>query len=626
MGFEQDPYVKDYCKRKSHLSQDSINKYKFILKQFSEVNGESIETIINNCLEDQESRIEGNRIIEFSPNSPTSCVNKYLNNFEDHFIEKGNSQSSVNDKIKSIRTFLRFYDVKLPNWSKKTDDRKKWYPLSKEDLRFIISISENYDKAILTFMLSSGVRRLDVINFTIGDFMEATKEYHDFVDVDEFIDNAPDDMIGYWDFIPHKNKRLGIPCKTFNSRESSNLILQHLRRVKNVYMPNKNKKDGLSLKLEKSDALFGSREKHFKGHLSKSGLSQKVDSKYSRFKEWKIKQIDEKIKEGKIAKDDRDKEIDKITKLSCHDLRKYFINTIDSYSLLSSERSKLIMEGHKSKIPTDPNYIAKEKDELKEGYENALPYLTIMDGVNVKLEKETMALKAEINELQEQLKAKDEQISNMDKKHREENEELKQENELLQKKVDYQQIKQIELENRLVNVEKNVPNLYNTDPDHVNFATALNIDVEVAVDTLIQTYYEMDYRTPLADKIKTLSPMELIVLKDMTYELALEDDNPTEDYGEIEPLIKKAFLMMENKPEIKENIIRYHNRESIKEAKQEKYHKILYEKLKSMGLWDEDEIVELCDKISFNFILNLNKYSLEEINDALVLEDIEKYL
>ena len=83
---------------------------------------------------------------------------------------------------------------------------------------------------------------------------------------------------------------------------------------------------------------------------------------------------------------------------------------------------------------------------------------------------------------------------------------------------------------------------------------------------------------------------------------------------------------MENKPEIKENIIRYHNRESIKEAKQEKYHKILYEKLKSMGLWDEDEIVELCDKISFNFILNLNKYSLEEINGALVLEDIEKYL
>ena len=599
MGFEQDPYVKDYCKRKSHLSQDSINKYKFILKQFSEVNGESIETIINNCLEDQESRIEGNRIIEFSPNSPTSCVNKYLNNFEDHFIEKGNSQSSVNDKIKSIRTFLRFYDVKLPNWSKKTDDRKKWYPLSKEDLRFIISISENYDKAILTFMLSSGVRRLDVINFTIGDFMEATKEYHDFVDVDEFIDNAPDDMIGYWDFIPHKNKRLGIPCKTFNSRESSNLILQHLRRVKNVYMPNKNKKDGLNLKLEKSDALFGSREKHFKGHLSKSGLSQKVDSKYSRFKEWKIKQIDEKIKEGKLAKVDRDKEIDKITKLSCHDLRKYFINTIDSYSQLSSERSKLIMEGHKSKIPTDPNYIAKEKEELKEGYENALPYLTIMDGVNVKLEKETLELKAQITELKEQLKAKDEQISDMDKRNR-------------------------DFEDRLTTVENSFPDLHNILTEHLPDEVQ-NIELKAIILELIDKYKEEDSPKVIAKKIKTFENDDLLALKQITCDLAKGEEKQPGTVEDMDSLIAKAVLLMEIKPELKDKIIKEHEN-SPNGSPLTEFYDILFAKLKSMELGEEDVVEKLCEEITNNFLPIFLQSPMEEITEDLVMKEIEKYL
>ena len=81
-----------------------------------------------------------------------------------------------------------------------------------------------------------------------------------FVELEDFIENAPSDMIGYWKFHPHKTQRFNIECQTFNDPESSNLILQNLRKLKNEYYPRKNRKNGLDLKPSKDDALFGSKK------------------------------------------------------------------------------------------------------------------------------------------------------------------------------------------------------------------------------------------------------------------------------------------------------------------------------------------------------------------------------
>ena len=42
--------------------------------------------------------------------------------------------------------------------------------------------------------------------------MENTSDYHNFIDVNDFIDNAPDDMIGTWEFHPHKTERFDLKC------------------------------------------------------------------------------------------------------------------------------------------------------------------------------------------------------------------------------------------------------------------------------------------------------------------------------------------------------------------------------------------------------------------------------
>ena len=54
--------------------------------------------------------------------------------------------------------------------------------------------------ALGNFLTSTGMKIGDVASLTIGDFMKATFEYHDFINVEDFIDNAPKDMIGKWVF------------------------------------------------------------------------------------------------------------------------------------------------------------------------------------------------------------------------------------------------------------------------------------------------------------------------------------------------------------------------------------------------------------------------------------------
>lgn len=51
--------------------------------------------------------------------------------------------------------------------------------------------------------------------------MRATADYHNFVDVEEFIDNAHDDMIAQWVFEPQKTRKHHVKCITFNSAHTS---------------------------------------------------------------------------------------------------------------------------------------------------------------------------------------------------------------------------------------------------------------------------------------------------------------------------------------------------------------------------------------------------------------------
>lgn len=252
--------------------------------------------------------------------------------------------------------------------------------------------------------------------------MEATKDYHNFVDVNDFIDNAPQGMIGTWYFHPQKTRKFEVPCLTFNDPETSNLILQHLRKIKNEYTPYAKKKYDYDKVMLKSDALFGSQKSKYIEPLHPNPTGTQFWKKNQKLREWRILKIKEAIANGEIAAEDYDKEISKIPKFHAHACRKYFESTIAKNC--GNLRICTLMEGHVSPIKTDSSYIKQDIEDVKEHYLAAIPDLslentetkTYTSEVRREMEAKIETLTQQNKELESKVQNKDDTIDNMEER------------------------------------------------------------------------------------------------------------------------------------------------------------------------------------------------------------------
>ena len=376
---EDDVMFKDYLSE--GLSDESIRRYSRELNKFCKFINMSFKDFIDECKGEQDivleeeisvknsegKKVTKKKVTHYDVDSIDSFIKKSLEGYVDYCKDRGNMNSTINDGMIVLRTFLAFHNLKLPKWKPLPNDRQDWALLEKEDFNFIMNDSSLVHQSLITFMLSSGIR--------IGDFMEATAEYHDYVDVEEFIDNAPEDMIGYWNFNPNKTKRFGIRCKTFNSAESSNYILQNLRRIKNEYLPRKSYRIKEELKISKDYALFGSHHGRYKEHILVRSITDQFTLKNKKLHDWRVGKIKKAISEGIMAEEDFEKEVANIPKFHAHACRKYFISIISKNC--GDLRLCTLMEGHANPVKTDSSYVKKDKEDVKGAYLLALDDLTL---------------------------------------------------------------------------------------------------------------------------------------------------------------------------------------------------------------------------------------------------------
>ena len=412
----------NFIRSKPNLSEASKNQYKYVLMKFQQSTNQSIDTIINKCKSQQNKVIEKTisktineneeiiekEIIKFDVNDPDSYINLYFNAHLNYCKSENNSNVTLNHDFSLLSTFLRYYNVELPKMEKYSDDSKDWELLSKEDINYVLSDSSLTHDSLITFLIETGFRIGDATNRTIGEFMEATKEYHDYTNVDDFIDNAPQDMIGTWRIIPNKTKRFGLECITCNGPDSSNKILQNLRRIKNEYFPYAKHKYGVDLHFSKEDALFGSKNDYFKGPISPKSITDIFARKNVKLRKHRINLIKEKINNGELSEEDFENEVTKIPRFHAHACRKYYQTMIARNC--GDLRLCALMEGHTSPIKTDSSYIKKEVNEVQEVYLLALPDLSLSN-VETKtytsearreMEAKMESLKKENNELKQQ--------------------------------------------------------------------------------------------------------------------------------------------------------------------------------------------------------------------------------
>lgn len=422
----QDKLYQNFLKSRPQLAESSKENYKYALTKFCNANNLTLTEIINNCKKQQNIVIEKikqtttkdneiimeKEILEFDVNSPDSHINIYLDNHINYCKKNNNSNKSINSSIDFISTILKYYNIKLPDIKKLPEDTTKWYPLTKEDIKFIISDSTLTHETLIGALKDSGMRLRDAVDRTLADFMKGTSEYHDYVDVNEFIDNAPSGMICTLKFQPHKTKRFGLECVTFIGPETCDKILQNFRRIKNEYLPKINKQHNLNLTMSKEDALFPNQKKYFKGHNTTHNLSDLFNKKNKKLKEHRINLINQQIQNGELSEEDFKDEVEKIPKFHAHGLRKFFISTIAKNC--GNLRICAIMEGHTPPIKTDSSYVDIDVQEIKEAYMAAIPDLSL-ENVDVKLytsdvRRET---EAKIHSLENTVKEKEAEVQIM---------------------------------------------------------------------------------------------------------------------------------------------------------------------------------------------------------------------
>lgn len=440
---KEDVVYKNFITSKTNATESTIKNYEKTLKKFCKATNETLENIVSKCKNQQEKVIEkttyvgtdddGNKIVEktitrFDVNSIESYIKIYFDTYINYCKSRGNKNTSINLEVLIIKAFFKHYNIITPSHETLENDTENWNLLTKEDFNFIMSDSPLMHQILISFLKSTGMRLGDALTQTIGDFMENTSEYHNYINVEEFIDNAPSDMIGTWEFYPKKTKRHQVKCITFNDPETSNLILQYLRKLKNESIPLINKKYNENNKLSKQDPLFGSKRFYFKKAVTAHAISNMFSDKNKKFREYRIALIKEKIKNNEIAIEDFEKEVEKIPRFHAHACRKYFETMIARNC--GDLRICAILEGHTPPMSTDSSYIKIDIKDVKEAYMSALEDLSL----------ENTEVKVFTSEIRREMEAKIDS--------------LVQENESLKQQYDEKEDKFNDMEERLSTVEK----------------------------------------------------------------------------------------------------------------------------------------------------------------------------
>ena len=391
-----------------NLSNHSFKNYEYEMSRFLKCNKISFNDLITTIKAEQHHRIENNIIIEYDPNN--SLLKTYYDKYINECRNNGNKETTIQTKIRTITTVLNHCNIKTPTIKFNIVNTQQKTPLlTNKDIAYIINNHCNiHHKALICFMASSGIRRYDTQQFKIIDFLKATYKYHKTLNIDEFLNNPLHNMVGYWEFTPHKTQKNGLICKTCNSGESSNYIIESLKDRK-IAIDNYNKRNNTNIILSSNMPLFANKKSCYTEPYKLKSITKIMERKNKLFKEYKINSLTDDLKNDKISINQYDKYITNLPIFKVHNLRHYFISVLRHYTV--NRDIALIMEAHTSNIKTDKYYIGESnelfnEDTIRETYNTIEKYLTFNNNISIsetdKMKKDNEKLLNEYNNLKQE--------------------------------------------------------------------------------------------------------------------------------------------------------------------------------------------------------------------------------
>lgn len=347
--------------QRRNLSKERVKQYDTVFKELFLLLSKTPSQLLEEVKEEQQpylDKIGIPRIIAMDDRK----LNNYQFWYHKYLTDKGNAETTKEEKIKTFRTFFKEYYIGLPRtikfYSKPNRLRTSDIPTWRDIKESLIYCKNNREKAIVTLIATSGIRESDVVRFTIQDFLNATAIYHNGA-IENLLTKNPFGIVPLYDFMPIKTINQGNLCVTFNTGECSYYIFEYLK---------KRIKEGYSVNPE--DPLFRSLKYP---HFMKPAVILRMFQRLN--------------KELKLGKDKNGV----YGKFRSHNLRKLFSTTcrrsITKVTINKDKYSELdlvsIFTGH-----TPPNMSNSEvydavddidgtENYLRKTYEALIPYLTI---------------------------------------------------------------------------------------------------------------------------------------------------------------------------------------------------------------------------------------------------------
>lgn len=346
-------------------SPSTITTYTRVVRIYEKFTGETLSNLLDMADDEEYNNIRWKN----------TNTRRYIITFREFLYGKYNV-STAKLYLTAIITIYRHFEITIPplpyystKHARRTEPLLPEQLLDRDILRECIRISSPVVKSLILFMSSSGMSRIDVLNLTIEDYLEATKDYHSHQDsvkyaIREMRDN-PEPIIPEFHLTRQKT---GQQYVTFCSHEAVKSI--------NAYLLTRTET------LKRESKLFKIHERYFNTIFER---------------------LNEHFGLGKVGNWNR---------IRSHMLRKYHASQLAEAGVSTDHIN--LLQGRKIPGIAHETYIRIRPETLRNEYIEALPYIVISDEDRVKTELEKVTdRKDELEQKYDNMMQRIEALENM---------------------------------------------------------------------------------------------------------------------------------------------------------------------------------------------------------------------
>ena len=226
-----DNLIKAFSKSRN-IKESTIKSYKAAVSHYEYFHQMSTRALIDEAMAEEEMKVPlKNRTIK-----------KRLLDFRTFLLDSNLSMNTVRTYFSRIKTFYRHFEIEIPYIVPiKADEEyiSSYNDLpSKKDIKRACNISSLEFKAVILFISSSGCAKAETLSLSVGDFIEATSDYHNGGPVNDILGSLNDRR----DIVPTfyiKRIKTNKFYYAFCSSEASYYIVKYLLCRKNLSLKDK---------------------------------------------------------------------------------------------------------------------------------------------------------------------------------------------------------------------------------------------------------------------------------------------------------------------------------------------------------------------------------------------------